>query len=246
MLDSVIVARDKWLKPGGAMFPSHATIYIAPAFDHTQERRDGEFDTAIANWEDFAVATKERYGVDFSVLTEPYKNECFQYFMQNALWVDAHPAQLLGRPAEMLSFDLLTVTLDSLKAVKSGELALSVTKVRSQICMSWLFSMLACNDVRHTGCVGAHVRLSLFLSLPPLFSSLCRACYRHAFTRAISFFCRHSQLSERVPEFNSILSWFTTDFRGSPTAPLDTVVQVCVLTSFDDVPLPRDLVRSLC
>jgi protein arginine N-methyltransferase 1 len=32
MLDSVIVARDKWLKPGGAMFPSHATLYIAPSY----------------------------------------------------------------------------------------------------------------------------------------------------------------------------------------------------------------------
>ena len=28
MLDSVIRARDKWLKPGGAMFPSHATMYL--------------------------------------------------------------------------------------------------------------------------------------------------------------------------------------------------------------------------
>ena len=32
MLDSVIVARDKWLKPDGALFPSHATIYVAPAY----------------------------------------------------------------------------------------------------------------------------------------------------------------------------------------------------------------------
>ena len=31
MLDSVIVAREKWLKPDGALFPSHATLYVAPA-----------------------------------------------------------------------------------------------------------------------------------------------------------------------------------------------------------------------
>merc|ERR1719410_882157 len=30
MLDTVLVARDKYLKPGGAMFPSHATLYLAP------------------------------------------------------------------------------------------------------------------------------------------------------------------------------------------------------------------------
>ena len=29
MLDSVIFARDKWLKPGGKMFPDKATLYLA-------------------------------------------------------------------------------------------------------------------------------------------------------------------------------------------------------------------------
>ena len=28
MFDSVIVARDRWLKEGGAMFPSHAKMYL--------------------------------------------------------------------------------------------------------------------------------------------------------------------------------------------------------------------------
>lgn len=30
MLDSVVFARDKWLRPGGVMFPSHATMFVAP------------------------------------------------------------------------------------------------------------------------------------------------------------------------------------------------------------------------
>lgn len=30
MLDSVIAARDKFLKPGGKMFPESAVIYVAP------------------------------------------------------------------------------------------------------------------------------------------------------------------------------------------------------------------------
>lgn len=30
MLDSVLHARDKFLKPGGLMFPQTATIYAAP------------------------------------------------------------------------------------------------------------------------------------------------------------------------------------------------------------------------
>ena len=31
MMDSVLVARDKFLKPGGSLYPSHATMYIAPS-----------------------------------------------------------------------------------------------------------------------------------------------------------------------------------------------------------------------
>jgi protein arginine N-methyltransferase 1 len=112
--------------------------------------------------------TMTKYGVKFDVLSPPYKKECFQYFMQNALWVDAHPAQLLGRPAEMLSFDLLTVTLKYLQEVKQGSATLSVTKI-----------------------------------------------------------------SKETPVFNSVLSWFTTDFKGSPSAPLDTNVTLTTAPSID-------------
>ena len=38
MLDSVLVARDRWLKPGGVLFPSHATMYCAAA-SRASERR---------------------------------------------------------------------------------------------------------------------------------------------------------------------------------------------------------------
>ena len=31
MLDSVLAARDKWLRPGGALLPDLATIYVAGA-----------------------------------------------------------------------------------------------------------------------------------------------------------------------------------------------------------------------
>ena len=33
MLDTVLVARDKYLKPGGMLFPDKATIYIAAIED---------------------------------------------------------------------------------------------------------------------------------------------------------------------------------------------------------------------
>ena len=39
MLDSVLVARDRFLKPGGALYPSHARLYLAlMRSQHAQQR----------------------------------------------------------------------------------------------------------------------------------------------------------------------------------------------------------------
>ena len=43
MLDSVLVARNKFLKPGGAMYPSHANMYLAPIRTHVAQRRVTDF-----------------------------------------------------------------------------------------------------------------------------------------------------------------------------------------------------------
>jgi type I protein arginine methyltransferase len=43
MLDSVLVARDRFLKPGGALYPSHARLYVAGARSHATGQRRGEF-----------------------------------------------------------------------------------------------------------------------------------------------------------------------------------------------------------
>ncbi|CAN6230044.1 unnamed protein product [Urochloa humidicola] len=42
MLPSVLFARDKWLKPGGLILPSHATLFIAPITN--PERYEGSVD----------------------------------------------------------------------------------------------------------------------------------------------------------------------------------------------------------
>ena len=44
MLDSVIVARDAWLKPGGAMFPSHAIVRMAPLCSALYASRVAEYE----------------------------------------------------------------------------------------------------------------------------------------------------------------------------------------------------------
>ena len=55
MLRSVIVARDRFLKPDGHMFPSHAKLYLAPYSDKDY------FDSYVNYWDDV-------YGVNMCAL----------------------------------------------------------------------------------------------------------------------------------------------------------------------------------
>jgi len=46
MLESYIVARDRWLKPGGKMFPSNSTIFCSPFTDselHAEQMSKADF-----------------------------------------------------------------------------------------------------------------------------------------------------------------------------------------------------------
>jgi protein arginine N-methyltransferase 1 len=43
MLDSVLVARDRFLAPGGSLFPSHARLYLAPMRSTHAHHRRAEF-----------------------------------------------------------------------------------------------------------------------------------------------------------------------------------------------------------
>ena len=44
MFDSVLAARDAWLKPGGAMFPSHAVLRMAPLCSLLYAQRVHEYE----------------------------------------------------------------------------------------------------------------------------------------------------------------------------------------------------------
>lgn len=49
MLDSVLVARDRFLKPGGSMYPSHARLYLAPIRSNNAHQRMAEFQVLICH-----------------------------------------------------------------------------------------------------------------------------------------------------------------------------------------------------
>ena len=51
MLDSVLVARDRFLAPGGALYPSHARMFFAPIRSQLAHRRMADFQVS-SQWQE--------------------------------------------------------------------------------------------------------------------------------------------------------------------------------------------------
>ncbi|CAH1265320.1 PRMT6 [Branchiostoma lanceolatum] len=105
MLPSVIYVRDKWLKKGGLLLPSKATMYLAPI-------TDAEVEDRLQFWED--IGTK--YHVDMSAL-KPYAHRCITRKVQ------VKPVQMediLATPAKVMTFDLTEVSAEDLSCVQGA------------------------------------------------------------------------------------------------------------------------------
>lgn len=110
MLDSVLAARDKFLKPGGALYPSSARLLFAPARSPLAPARAADFAASMANWAKFAADAETLYGVDVGCLGDAYRDEQRTYYLKTAAWADVPPADLLGPPCVGAEFDLHTCT----------------------------------------------------------------------------------------------------------------------------------------
>ncbi|GKY92468.1 hypothetical protein MPSEU_000217200 [Mayamaea pseudoterrestris] len=123
MLDSVIRARDKFLKKGtGLMFPSHSTMYVAPIYDEEERKANqNEFSGAVADWNDFTQTTSQVYGVDMDILTKSYEREQKEYYLLSSRWRELSSDAMLAEPAMIKHLDMTTCTLQDAKGVFADE-----------------------------------------------------------------------------------------------------------------------------
>ncbi|KAL9224009.1 hypothetical protein vseg_000085 [Gypsophila vaccaria] len=119
MFDSVICARDRWLKPTGVMYPSHARMWVAPISSHVIDQKMDQYERAIDDWSAFVHDTKNAYDVDMSVLTQPFTSEQKKYYLQTSLWNNLHPEQVIGTASIVKDMDCLTVTVADILRLKS-------------------------------------------------------------------------------------------------------------------------------
>ncbi|OAY31646.1 protein arginine N-methyltransferase PRMT10 [Manihot esculenta] len=133
MFDSVICARDRWLKPSGVMYPSHARMWIAPVRSGLVDQKKGDCDGAMDDWYNFVEDTKTYYGVDMSILTKPFNEEQRKYYLQTAMWQNLHPHQVIGVAAIIKEIDCLTASVNDVLEVRSNFLS-SITMENTRLC----------------------------------------------------------------------------------------------------------------
>jgi len=97
MLDSVLWARDRYLKPDGLMVPSHCTLHIAPITDEDYIVENIEF------WRDV-------YGFDMNAMMEKIRDDILVRHLQ--------PANIAGKSTNFLELPLHTITVKDLEFVR--------------------------------------------------------------------------------------------------------------------------------
>ncbi|XP_059638032.1 protein arginine N-methyltransferase PRMT10 [Cornus florida] len=133
MFDSVICARDRWLKPTGVMYPSHARMWVAPIRSGLGEQKMNDYEGAMHDWFWFMKETRKYYGVDMSVLTKPFSEEQKKYYLQTSLWNNLHPEQVIGTAAIIKEIDCLTATVDDILNV-TASIESSITAEDTRLC----------------------------------------------------------------------------------------------------------------
>mmetsp|Transcript_2034 Transcript_2034/g.4594 ORF Transcript_2034/g.4594 Transcript_2034/m.4594 type:complete len:369 (-) Transcript_2034:88-1194(-) len=118
MFDSVIKARDRWLKPGGALYPSHARLLMVPYKTPIRAKKVHEYRNTMDEWSSFAKTMKERHGVCVDTLTQSFNEEHQLYFMRTAQYTNAHASQVMGPPIQLYEFNCATVRVEELSQLR--------------------------------------------------------------------------------------------------------------------------------
>nr|CAB3265174.1 protein arginine N-methyltransferase 6 [Phallusia mammillata] len=104
MLSSVINARDRWLKPGGLILPSHTRMFLSPVSD----------DEIIIEKVNFWSDMHEAYGVDMSTLLPFARTSMSKDIMVKTITCE----NILSNSQLVASFDLYNISHEDIVSVQ--------------------------------------------------------------------------------------------------------------------------------
>lgn len=63
-------------------YPSHARMWVGPIRSGLLDQKVSDYQGTMDDWYNFTNETKANYGVDMSVLTKPFSEEQWKYYLQ--------------------------------------------------------------------------------------------------------------------------------------------------------------------
>lgn len=102
MVESVVLARDRWLRDGGVMWPSSAALTLVPC------RADAYYAEKMSFWE-------RPYGLDFTPL-QPLAQQ--EFFTKPKFSHLIQPGDCLAAPADVISLDMYTLKVADLEEME--------------------------------------------------------------------------------------------------------------------------------
>ncbi|XP_054888240.1 protein arginine N-methyltransferase 2 [Poeciliopsis prolifica] len=111
MVESVLLARDRWLRDGGVMWPSSAALALVPC------QADSYYTEKMAFWE-------RPYGLDFTPL-QPLAQQ--EFFTKPKFSHLIDPEDCLSAPSDVICLNMYTVQVRDLEEMK-GEFQFCVKK----------------------------------------------------------------------------------------------------------------------
>ncbi|XP_027878981.1 protein arginine N-methyltransferase 2 isoform X1 [Xiphophorus couchianus] len=111
MVESVLLARDRWLRDGGVMWPSSAALALVPC------QADSYYTEKMAFWE-------RPYGLDFTPL-QPLAQQ--EFFTKPKFSHLIDPEDCLSAPCDVICLNMYTVQVRDLEEMK-GEFQFCVEK----------------------------------------------------------------------------------------------------------------------
>ncbi|QDZ17773.1 protein arginine N-methyltransferase [Chloropicon primus] len=121
MIDSVILARDKFLKSTGAIYPSHCKMFLAAATSsrHVEDRMEAH-DESLEEFDEVKDYMFNECEIDLTCLSHMYKDEVRELALHSSCSVHLEANELLGPPVAVKEIDLLTATHDDVKGVSQS------------------------------------------------------------------------------------------------------------------------------
>mmetsp|Transcript_35080 Transcript_35080/g.79571 ORF Transcript_35080/g.79571 Transcript_35080/m.79571 type:complete len:324 (-) Transcript_35080:956-1927(-) len=120
MFDSVIVARDKWLAPGGSMFPSHAQLHMAPLCSKIYYSRFNEYELELQTWGDFEQYMTDENDLNVECFREAFAREQLDYLLQSAQWYQVPASEIIGDRFTILALDAHACTVQDITSFTSS------------------------------------------------------------------------------------------------------------------------------